>query len=180
MQRVSVIGNSGSGKTSTARLLAETLGVEHIELDAIFHQAGWTPLSREEFRSVLAARLSAASEGWVVCGGYQSLIGDLVQGGADTIVWVRPPRWRNMYQVTTRTLRRLVLYEELWNGNRERWTAMLRRDPEENIVLWTWQKHPVYDKQFETCRTDGTWANATVIVLRTRRSVNEFLESQRG
>ncbi len=170
-----MIGNSGSGKSTTARRLAEILGTEHIELDALYHQANWTPLSRGEFRRVLTGRLDAASDGWVVCGGYQSMIGDLVQGGADTIVWVRPPRWRNMYQVVSRTVWRLIRHEELWNGNRERWTAMLRRDPEENIVLWTWRKHPEYDTEFEACRTDGSWAHATVIVLRTRRSVREFL-----
>jgi dephospho-CoA kinase len=40
MQRISIVGNSGSGKTTVARQLAAILDVPHIELDAIFHQPG--------------------------------------------------------------------------------------------------------------------------------------------
>lgn len=54
MQRVSVIGNSGSGKSSVARALAARLAAVHIELDAIFHQAGWTELPVEEFQQRVA------------------------------------------------------------------------------------------------------------------------------
>jgi hypothetical protein len=35
-----------------------------VELDAIFHQPGWTPLLEEEFRRQVAA--IAATEGWVI------------------------------------------------------------------------------------------------------------------
>ncbi len=44
--RVSVVGCSGSGKTTFGRALAETLGVAFVELDAVFHQPGWTELPR--------------------------------------------------------------------------------------------------------------------------------------
>src|SRR5262245_56308830 len=50
MRRVSVVGNSGSGKTTVAAALAERLGVACTELDAINHQPNWTPLPVDEFR----------------------------------------------------------------------------------------------------------------------------------
>ncbi|MCP4962638.1 MAG: AAA family ATPase, partial [Actinomycetia bacterium] len=40
MQKVAFVGCSGAGKTTLARQVAERLGVEHIELDAMFHQPG--------------------------------------------------------------------------------------------------------------------------------------------
>lgn len=43
MQRISVVGNSGSGKTTVARAIAEALGVPHLELDSVFHQPDWQP-----------------------------------------------------------------------------------------------------------------------------------------
>ena len=57
MRRVSVVGVSGSGKTTTARALARRLGVPHIELDAIYHQADWTPRTRDDFRAEVTAAL---------------------------------------------------------------------------------------------------------------------------
>jgi adenylate kinase family enzyme len=44
MRRVSVVGNSGSGKTTFAAELAWRMGVPCLELDAVFHQPGWVPL----------------------------------------------------------------------------------------------------------------------------------------
>ena len=37
-----VVGNSGSGKTTLARRIHASLGVAHLELDAVHWQAGWT------------------------------------------------------------------------------------------------------------------------------------------
>jgi cytidylate kinase len=58
VRRVSVIGNSGAGKSTVARHLAAVLGVPHLELDAVFHQPGWRPLPDEEFRRITTAKAS--------------------------------------------------------------------------------------------------------------------------
>ena len=65
---MSVVGCSGSGKTTLARALARELGSPYVELDAIFHQPGWTELSDDEFQ----ARVDEAttSDTWVVDGNY--------------------------------------------------------------------------------------------------------------
>ena len=63
VRRVVVIGNSGSGKTTLAAEVAERLGVPHVELDAHFHQAGWTPTPTEQFAVTVRAALDAAAAG---------------------------------------------------------------------------------------------------------------------
>ena len=40
---MSVVGNSGSGKSRLADHIAQDLDVPYVELDAIHHLAGWTP-----------------------------------------------------------------------------------------------------------------------------------------
>ncbi len=47
-----MVGTSGSGKTTVGRALAARLGLPFVELDAIFHQPGWTELPREDFREL--------------------------------------------------------------------------------------------------------------------------------
>jgi ABC-type glutathione transport system ATPase component len=56
VRRVSVVGTSGAGKSTLAAALARVLDAEFIELDSVFHQPGWVPLPREEFRERVATR----------------------------------------------------------------------------------------------------------------------------
>ena len=46
--RVSVVGTTGSGKTTFDRALAEQLGLPYIEMDALNWQTGWRDLSRTD------------------------------------------------------------------------------------------------------------------------------------
>jgi adenylate kinase family enzyme len=89
VRRVSVVGNSGSGKSTVAAALAAALGVPHLELDGVFHQPGWEPLPADSFRAVVAA--AVAGDGWVLDGNY-SAVRDLVWARADTVVWLDLPR----------------------------------------------------------------------------------------
>ena len=81
MHRVSVVGNSGSGKSTVAARLAEQLGAPYTELDAVNHQPDWTPLPVEEFRRQVAALTEG--ESWVVDGNY-SAVRDIVWAHART------------------------------------------------------------------------------------------------
>ena len=91
MTRVSVVGNSGSGKSRLARRVADALGVPYVELDAIHHLAGWEPIDGEEFMARVAE--IAATDEWVIDGNYRSVV---VEGPvwrhADTVVWLDLPR----------------------------------------------------------------------------------------
>src|SRR5581483_12474962 len=70
VKRVAVMGGSASGKTTTAKRLAEILGVPHVELDALNHEPGWREAPVDVFRArVLAA---CSGDGWVVDGNYRS------------------------------------------------------------------------------------------------------------
>jgi adenylate kinase family enzyme len=170
--RVSVVGNSGSGKSTLARALAGRLGVPHIELDAIFHQPGWRPLPKDDLR----ARVDAATVtgGWVVDGNY-SAVRDIVWGRADTVVWLDLPRRVVMRQVVWRTVRRMALRAELWNGNRERWRNLLTRDPERSIILWAWRRHSTYRDRYAAAATDPAWSHLTFVRIGSRRDVRHVL-----
>jgi len=140
-QRISVVGVPGSGKSTFGRALAGTIDAPFTELDSMFHRPGWTHPDDEEFRA--QARELVAGHRWVIDGNYSS-VQDIVWGRADAVVWLDPPRLTATGRVLRRTLRRVGRGEELWNGNREHWTSLLSRDPEQNIVLWSWVKHPGY------------------------------------
>jgi adenylate kinase family enzyme len=68
MNRISVIGTSGSGKTAFADKLAWILHIPHVELDALHWEADWIPAHKENFRS--RVREVVEAERWVVDGNY--------------------------------------------------------------------------------------------------------------
>jgi adenylate kinase family enzyme len=170
--RVSVVGNAGSGKSTVARALAARLDVPHIELDSIQHQPGWRPLPIPEFRSRVAE--ATAVGGWVADGNY-SAVRDLVWTRADTVVWLDLPRRTVMRQIVWRTVRRIALRVELWNGNRERWRNLFSRRPDESVIMWAWQRHPVYQARYLTASTDPAWRHLTFIRIRSRDDIRRLL-----
>jgi adenylate kinase family enzyme len=177
MRRISVVGNSGSGKTTMAAGLAAALGIPHLELDSVFHQAGWQALPREEFRA--AVREFAAGEAWVIDGNYSSALRDILWERADTVVWLDPPRYRVMARLAWRTLRRLASGVELWNGNRERWSNLFRLDPEESILRWAWTQHRPCRERYLRDSADPALAHLEFIRLRTTAETAAFARAAR-
>ena len=145
MRRVEVIGPSCSGKSTTARRLAEILGVPCIELDALHHDAGWAEASAEVLQQRVRAALEAAPDGWVVDGTYFGKLGTLVLDEADAIIWLDIPFRTAIRRVLWRTLHRAVRREELWNGNRESLRLAFSR---ESIVLWVLRTHRDFEAKW--------------------------------
>ena len=172
MRRISVVGNSGSGKTTVARSLAGVLGIPQLELDSVFHQPGWQPLERAEFRRRVSAFTTAP--GWVIDGNYGA-VRDIVWSQADTVIWIDLPRRRVMRQVTARTLCRMATRAELWNGNREPWRNLVRLKPAESIIMWAWTHHHAYRERYLSALADPANEHLTFIRLRTPAEIAALL-----
>ena len=172
-RRVSVVGNTGAGKTTLAVELARRLDVPHVELDALFHQPGWKALPRDEFRRRVRDRIGAA--GWVVDGNYTSNVQDIVWRAADTVVWLDLPRRKVLPALTRRTLSRMLLGTELWNGNRERLRNLFSLEPETNILVWSWTQHAKYRRQYARAMADSAWSHLAFKRLCSRAQASSWL-----
>jgi adenylate kinase family enzyme len=168
MQRVLVVGASGSGKSTVARALATKLRLPRVELDALHHGPDWVP------RTTFAEDVDTATCGpaWVVDGNYAA-VRELLWSRADTVVWLDLPRWLVEWQVVRRSLVRWVLRTELWNGNREP-SPLAWLDPE-HPVRWAWMKVPDYRVRYRARFEDPAWSGLSRIRLRSRAEVREFL-----
>lgn len=174
-RRLHVVGTSGSGKSRLAAQVSEILRVPRLELDAVFWDAGWTYRDLDEARALVRDFTASSPAGWVIDGNWTNRLGGLLDpgapGGADAVVWLDHPRPVVMGRVIRRTLRRGLLRENLWHGNRERPSSWLKRDPQENIVLWAWTQRPV-TRQRMAARTADGWP---VIRLSGQREVDAWL-----
>ena len=175
MRRVSVVGTSGSGKSTLGRALAARIGGDFLELDSVFHQPGWVPLDREEFRRRVAA--AVAGERWVTDGNYSGNVRDLVWARADTVVWLDLPKRIVMRRIIWRSFRRVAWRQELWNGNRESWRNFLSVDKEESVIAWAWQTHTRNQVRYEAAMSDQENGGPHFVRLRNPAEVRRFLRS---
>lgn len=138
-RRLVVIGVTGAGKSTLAKQLSEHLHLEYVELDALHWQPNWTPSPLPEFRERAQAVLSA-TDGWVVAGNYH-VVRDLVWPKAEAIMWLDYSLPLVFRQLLVRTIRRSVLREELWNGNREKFWWHLKLWSDESLFHWLFKTY---------------------------------------
>ena len=93
----------------------------YTELDSLYHGPNWEPADPDVFRARVAELV--ARDGWVIDGGYRGVLGDLVLGSADVVVWLDLPLRVWVPRLVRRSMRRARTREELWNGNVETWRS---------------------------------------------------------
>jgi adenylate kinase family enzyme len=131
LQRLLVVGTTGSGKTTMASRLAQKLDLPHTELDALNWGPDWTMRPNEEFRALVDQ--ASNQDRWVIDGNY-SRARDITWPRADTIVWLDYSLPRVLWRLWWRTMDRTLTRKELWAGNRERlYTHFFTRD---SLFLW--------------------------------------------
>jgi adenylate kinase family enzyme len=175
VRRIWVVGTSGSGESTLARAISERTGACWVELDALFHQANWTPLPTPEFRAAVEEKIAAGS--WVVDGNYTGSVGDLVLTRADTVVWLDLHRHVVMRQIVWRTVRRILIREELWNGNRERLRNFFSLDKKQSVIVWAWVTHRQNRRRFLAAQPQPAYQGLRFVRLRSRRQVDEFIDN---
>jgi adenylate kinase family enzyme len=179
MQRVSVVGNAGAGKSRFAQRLAAQLGAPWVELDAIYHLADWEPIDPAAFHA--AVDKIASTDTWVIDGNYRSVVVDgPVWRRADTVVWLDLPRRTVMRQVTLRSLRRVIRHEQLWNGNQESVRTLLAWDPHLSVIRWAWAQHGKYRGRFASAMASEELSHLQFVRVRSRRDAEAFLARLRG
>jgi len=137
-QRIVIVGTTGSGKSTIANQLAEIIGADNIELDALHWGQNWAGAKPEVFRERVEKAIS--SDVWVVAGNYH-VVRDLIWSKAQAIIWLDYPFHIVFWRLLTRTIRRAVTQEELWNGNRETFWMHLKLWSQDSLFHWLFKTY---------------------------------------
>jgi adenylate kinase family enzyme len=169
-QRISVVGSTGSGKTTTARHLARILDLPCIELDALYWDKNWTGVPEDVFQARVAE--AAQGESWIIDGNY-SRVRPLIWHRADTVVYLNYSFGRVLWQLLGRTLRRSFIGEELWSGNRESlWRSFFSQ---ESILWWMLTTYFRRRRQYARLMQQPEYAHLRVIQLTTPSQTTAWL-----
>jgi adenylate kinase family enzyme len=157
MQRVLVMGCSGSGKSTFARRLADRCGLPFVSIDRIFWQPGWREPDRDAF--IAAMTREAEKPAWVIDGNYASrAAGELRRERADTVFWFDLPRRVCMVGVLRRSLwGHGAVRPEMAPGCPEKFDLAFYR------YVWTYraQQRPKLLAYFAQLRADQTLVTFT-------------------
>ncbi|HEV8070157.1 MAG TPA: hypothetical protein VGP76_20605 [Planctomycetaceae bacterium] len=173
MQRICIIGTTGSGKTTVAAEVARILGSVHIELDALNWQPGWVLVASDRFRQNVATALETPR--WVTDGNYRS-VRDLVWERADCLVWLNYPLSLIVTRLIRRTARRIWNSESCCNGNQE---TLRRAFSRESIILWALQTHGRLRREYAPLLCQLAERGKTVVIHRSPRQTRAWLDEIR-
>lgn len=111
-KRIYVLGRSGSGKTTFAKILSEKLGIKHYELDDLFFESKFDKKRDAEKRDKLFQKLCNRNK-WIIEGGYTSWIEDGIKS-SDVIILLEVPFHKVAYRIIRRFKDRQKAYNEKW------------------------------------------------------------------
>ena len=165
MQRIIILGCSGSGKSTFARALGAALNRPVIHLDNLYWKPGWVETPRPEFAALQEKLVQA--ETWIIDGNYSATLAIRLER-ADTLLYFDLPRRVCVWSV----LRRVLTYygrsrPDLAPGCPEKFDFSFL------LLTWNYRKRsrPGVLKKLENYRPDQT-----VRIFRRRKEAYTFLE----
>lgn len=170
MERVLIIGNAGSGKTTFARQLAEKRKLPLVHLDKVYWHGSWEHRSRTEFDAILQEELEKPR--WILDGNFNRTIPHRLQY-CDTVFFFDLPTLTCLTGVTKRIL---INYgksrDDMGSGCTEYFDA--QKIPfYRNVLTFNRQHRRDYYDLLSKAK------NVNVIVFRSRRQANRFLKNIR-
>ena len=165
MERILIIGCSGSGKSRLARELKEKLGLPVIHLDQLWHKEGWNHITREEFDSRLAMAMNM--DRWIIDGNYSRTIPQRLPK-CDTIIYLDFDRWECLLGMCQRVLGSYgKVRPDMADGCPERFNWEFVK------YIWNFNKN----NRVRNYTYLAQAKHAKHIVLKSRKEVKAFLET---
>ena len=156
MQRILVMGSSGSGKSTFSKRLSEITGIPMVSVDALFWKPGWIESDKAEFHERLTA--AARQPRWIMDGNFTSHLVELRRDACDTLIWFDLPRSTCMLGILMRIAKSYGrVRPEMAEGCPE------KIDFEFFHYVWTFRQRirPKLVAYFEGLRPDQTFVTFT-------------------
>lgn len=172
-KRLVVVGTTSSGKSTLAKRLADKLGGNFIELDALHWEPSWTEAPLEVFRGRVETATQAPA--WVVAGNYR-IVRDIVWSRAEAVIWLDYPFLRVFWQLTRRTFSRWWTQELLWGTNRENLWTHFKLWSEESLFHWLFKTYWRRKREIPALLSQPEHGHLQLIRFKSPRETEAWLE----
>ncbi len=173
-RRIVIIGTTSSGKSTLAEKLAQTLGLDFIELDALHWEPDWVAASDDIFRARVAA--ATASGAWALAGNY-SVVRDMTWSRAEAIIWLDYRMWTVFKRLFFRTFRRWWNQELLWGTNRENMWHHMKLWSDESLFHWFFKTYWRRKREIPLLLAQPEHQHLKVFHFQTPEETDAFLMS---
>lgn len=164
--RILVLGNSGSGKTTFTLRLGEITGLPVVHLDKLFWKPGWTLPTREEYHALLRDALSVNA--WIMDGDYTSTLAWRLEH-CDQVVLFDLPRLICLWGVIMRLIK-------TYGKNRADMGDGCSEKFDWGFIKFTWYFEKIQGaNNKELIRISGK----PTVIFRSRRDARRYLEGIR-
>lgn len=147
MNKIIIVGISGSGKTSLAKSLMHKHNIMCYDRDDYYWQPLWQRNSVQIFNEAISDITKTRS--WIISGNFSHLQ-DNAWIECDTIIWLDYNIFLCIYRALCRSLKRIILKESCCNGNYETLRQLLFS--RNSIILWIFKsfkkRRPFYNAIF--------------------------------
>lgn len=170
INRVLILGCSGTGKSTLAKLIGKKFNMEVIHLDQHFHKPNWEMRDIEEFREIVKKLI--LKDKWVIDGNYSKTLPDRIKR-ADLIIFFDFPSYFCVYRILKRSFKTKLGIEirtDLAEGCEEKWF-----DKEFVKFVWNFKKThiPLTYHIIETSNFD----KEKLIIFTKRSEANAFIRN---
>jgi adenylate kinase family enzyme len=170
MKRVAVFGNTGGGKSTLARNLAELTRLPLYPLDLIQYRVGGGTVPHEEYLKTHAELLR--QDEWII-DGFGCVASSWERfSRADTLVYIDLPLATHYWWVTKRLIKGLVVSPKGWPENSPLWRSTM------NSYRVAWLCHHRMTPRYRQLVADEA-SSKSVHHLRSAAEITAFLDAVR-